>query len=203
MARVAKTNGALRVEHRKGSETWKPDEWLEQVLPDFFFDKPITQGGAKTLSLERTAFVAIATALQETTVRGDGGVNIKKRQVNAMVDDVLSGYKERMRGLPTNKMREALNLEAELKNAVKQTLLRFESRAQQLLNEGKYYEWLPSEAKVPDDYHQTLYGNVYRAGEGDRDGHPPAERYGCQCGVRWIAKSEAEALGLDTSGYEE
>lgn len=203
MARVAKTNGKLRSDHREGSETWKPDEWLQEVLPDFFFDKPITKGGAKTLNIQRTAFVAIATAINETAVRGDGGVATKKRKVNAMIDDVLSAYKERMRGLPPNKAREALNLEAELKNAVRQTLLRFESRTQQLLNEGKYYEWLPSEAKVPDAYHQTLYGNVYAAGEGDRDGHPPAERYGCQCGVRWISKGEAEALGLDTSGYED
>lgn len=45
---------------------------------------------------------------------------------------------------------------------------------------GEFYEWLPSDAAVPDPEHQLNYGRKFQIGVGEM----PGERFGCRCGMR-------------------
>lgn len=51
---------------------------------------------------------------------------------------------------------------------------------------GEFYEWLPSDADVPDPIHQLNYGKIFQIGVGDPNGQDPGDRYGCKCGMRII-----------------
>ena len=56
---------------------------------------------------------------------------------------------------------------------------------------GETYEWLPSDAEVPDPEHQLNYGKVFTIG----DGEMPGERYGCRCGMNILVKGSKLQLG--------
>lgn len=63
------------------------------------------------------------------------------------------------------------------------------------LYEGNKYEWLPSDAEIPDPLHQLNYGKIFTVGEGDANGEDPGDRYGCKCGMRIL--TEDDELYLD------
>ena len=99
---------------------------------------------------------------------------------------------------------EALNDQALLTERIKNFLVYSEVQAQKKAHKGRMYRWLPSSAEEPDPEHQLLYGKVFREGEGDKEGHMPGERWGCQCGIEWLDDEEAfkDFAGRKYSGYK-
>lgn len=53
--------------------------------------------------------------------------------------------------------------------------------------DGERYEWLPSDAAVPDPDHVKKYGKIFKLGKGEM----PGDRFGCRCGMKILVKENS------------
>jgi hypothetical protein len=163
----------------KSSGYFLPDEFLDEVLPVKTWKKRFVTGPVDDLKVKQSIIKTLVVA----------GV-INKKELTATITNVLTGYKARAHKLEKVGVRaykaEAINNEALLKQRVKDTLVYAQVQTEKKEHAGQYYRWLPSSAINPDFEHQSLYGEIFRVGQGDKDGNMPGERFGCQCGIEWL-----------------
>lgn len=161
-------------------ERFDPSEWLERVFP-----KGIEKSGLLTDGLD------IKKRYLKALVRATG---ISGRKITAEIYKTVDFYAEKEAALNAAGERafkqEALNGQALLTSRLKNFLVYSEVQEQRKRHKGKLYRWLPSSAENPDPEHQLLYGKIFREGEGDEHNNMPGERWGCQCGIEWLADED-------------
>lgn len=167
-----------------------PVKWLKRVLP-----KDLEKSGLLNEKLEpkKRMLKAItrATAIEgkELTAEVYKTVDFYAQKEDRLREEGLRSWK-----------REALNGQALLTQRLKSFLVYTEVQNQKAENKGRYYRWLPSSAETPDPEHALLYGRIFQEGEGDKQGHMPGERWGCQCGIEWL--DEASGNREDELAYK-
>lgn len=174
-----------------GGDILVPDFQTEHDLPDNFFEKDLLKGKADDATIKKqviTAIVALGVLSKKDTI------NIIKpvveqyvKNAKEMKNDAIKSAKKSGTAVKNITKKNAFNDEALLKQRIKNSINFAESKLDsQSHTDEDQYEWLPSTAAVPDDYHRTLYGKIFTNGQGDKFGNMPGERYGCQCGRRWL-----------------
>ncbi len=160
-----------------------PDEFLDEVLPPKVWKKNFVSGNLDNLGVQKR--------IVKTLVAGSA---ISQKDLSATIDNVLVGYKRRGKMLSAAGVKAyktaVINDEVLLKQRVRDVVVSAQVKAETKKHRGGYYRWLPSSAENPDPEHQVLYGHVFRVGTGDKDGNMPGERWGCQCGIEWLAEDE-------------
>lgn len=175
-------------------QRFDPQTWLKRVFP-----KGIEKSGLLNdkLEIKKTYLKALVRATA-----------VSQRKLTQEIYKTVDFYLEKEERLKAQGVRafkqEALNGQALLTERIKNFLVYSEVQAQKKAHKGRMYRWLPSSAEEPDPEHQLLYGKVFREGEGDKDGHMPGERWGCQCGIEWLDDEEAfkDFAGRKYSGYK-
>lgn len=175
-------------------QRFDPQTWLKRVFP-----KGIEKSGLLNdkLEIKKTYLKALVRATA-----------VSQRKLTQEIYKTVDFYVEKEERLKSQGVKafkqEALNGQALLTERIKNFLVYSEVQAQKTAHKGRMYRWLPSSAKEPDPEHQLLYGKVFREGEGDKEGHMPGERWGCQCGIEWLDDEEAfkEFAGRKYSGYK-
>jgi hypothetical protein len=161
-----------------------PDEYLKKVMP-----KKLLRNGLlyDDLTIKKTYLKALSRAAA-----------ISEKQLNESVYGVIKQYRAKEKLLKAGGVEdyaaEAVNDEVLLTRRVENLLVWSEVQEQKEEHAGEQYRWLPSSAKEADPYHQTLYGKIFEAGTGDKDGNMPGERYGCQCGIEWLGNPAKEKI---------
>jgi hypothetical protein len=154
--------------------TFYPDEFLGKVLGSGFFRKKLLNND---IELKRTA---VRGLLRARAIAGD--------DLDKSIDGVVAFYQNKsdeLKDLGEKAFKaDAVNGEGLLKNRIENIVVQAEVKEIVSKNKGKQYEWLPSDADVPDPEHQLLYGQIFDIDEGDDEGNRPGERYGCRCGMR-------------------
>lgn len=157
-------------------QRFAPQMWLKRVFP-----KGIEKSGLLNdkLEIKKTYLKALVRATA-----------VSQRKLTQEIYKTVDFYLEKEARLKSQGVKafkqEALNGQALLTERIKNFLVYCEVQAQKKAHKGRMYRWLPSSAKEPDPEHQLLYGKVFREGEGDKDGHMPGERWGCECGIEWL-----------------
>lgn len=176
------------------SEIFDPARFLKRVLP-----KGLEKTGLlkDDLTIKQRYLKALVRASALT------GREIKKEVYEAVDFYIAKEEKLRAAGVRAFKQ-EALAGQALLTQRIKNMLVYSEVQEQKKAHKGRMYRWLPSSAQEPDPEHQLLYGKIFREGEGDKEGHMPGERWGCQCGIEWLDDDTAfkEFAGRKYSGYK-
>ena len=175
-------------------QRFDPQTWLKRVFP-----KGIEKSGLLNdkLEIKKTYLKALVRATA-----------VSQRKLTQEIYKTVDFYLEKEERLKAQGVRafkqEALNGQALLTERIKNFLVYSEVQAQKKAHKGRMYRWLPSSAEEPDPEHQLLYGKVFREGEGDKEGHMPGERWGCQCGIEWLDDEEAfkDFAGRKYSGYK-
>lgn len=175
-------------------QRFDPQTWLKRVFP-----KGIEKSGLLNdkLEIKKTYLKALVRATA-----------VSQRKLTQEIYKTVDFYLEKEERLKAQGVKafkqEALNDQALLTERIKNFLVYSEVQAQKKAHKGRMYRWLPSSAEEPDPEHQLLYGKVFREGEGDKDGHMPGERWGCQCGIEWLDDEEAfkDFAGRKYSGYK-
>lgn len=175
-------------------QRFDPQTWLKRVFP-----KGIEKSGLLNdkLEIKKTYLKALVRATA-----------VSQRKLTQEIYKTVDFYLEKEERLKAQGVRafkqEALNGQALLTERIKNFLVYSEVQAQKKAHKGRMYRWLPSSAEEPDPEHQLLYGKVFRKGEGDKEGHMPGERWGCQCGIEWLDDEEAfkDFAGRKYSGYK-
>ena len=175
-------------------QRFDPQTWLKRVFP-----KGIEKSGLLNdkLEIKKTYLKALVRA-----------TSVSQRKLTQEIYKTVDFYLEKEERLKAQGVKafkqEALNDQALLTERIKNFLVYCEVQAQKKAHKGRMYRWLPSSAEEPDPEHQLLYGKVFREGEGDKEGHMPGERWGCQCGIEWLDDEEAfkEFAGRKYSGYK-
>ena len=175
-------------------QRFDPQTWLKRVFP-----KGIEKSGLLNdkLEIKKTYLKALVRATA-----------VSQRKLTQEIYKTVDFYVEKEERLKAQGVKafkqEALNGQALLTERIKNFLVYSEVQAQKTAHKGRMYRWLPSSAKEPDPEHQLLYGKVFREGEGDKEGHMPGERWGCQCGIEWLDDEEAfkDFAGRKYSGYK-
>ena len=167
-----------------------PGRWLEKIFP-----KGIEKSGLLSDNLE------IKKRYLQALVRA---TSLSGREITAEVYKTVDFYEQKEAALKAAGVKafkqETLNGQELLKARLKNFLVYSEIQRQ---HKGRMYRWLPSNANEPDPEHQLLYGKIFREGEGDKDGNMPGERWGCQCGIEWLADEDmtpsekAKAVKID------
>lgn len=130
-------------------------------------------------SIERAIVQSTAVTGRELKATYKNTIEQYTAKMDLLKDEGVRAYK-----------REAVNGEALLKNRIAGLVIYNEVQEQKKEHKGKKYRWIPSSAQEPDPEHQLLYGQIFKDGEGDKDGNMPGERYGCQCGIEWLDDDE-------------
>lgn len=147
-----------------------PTKILKKIAPEKLVKK-LVKGN---LTLNRTALTMVTKADFLT----------KKTMENVALK-VLKTYKEKYRAeradgvSKTLAIEETVNDKKLMVNRVQNSVI-FEVHNEikdQFL--GEFYEWLPSDAEIPDPLHQLNYGETFQVGVGEM----PGDRYGCRCGM--------------------
>ena len=175
-------------------QRFDPQTWLKRVFP-----KGIEKSGLLNdkLEIKKTYLKALVRATA-----------VSQRKLTQEIYKTVDFYLEKEERLKAQGVKafkqEALNDQALLTERIKNFLVYSEVQAQKKAHKGRMYRWLPSSAEEPDPEHQLLYGKVFREGEGDKDGHMPGERWGCQCGIEWLDDEQAfkDFAGRKYSGYK-
>lgn len=175
-------------------QRFDPQTWLKRVFP-----KGIEKSGLlnDNLEIKKTYLKALVRATA-----------VSQRKLTQEIYKTVDFYLEKEERLKAQGVRafkqEALNGQALLTERIKNFLVYSEVQAQKKAHKGRMYRWLPSSAEEPDPQHQLLYGQVFREGKGDKEGHMPGERWGCQCGIEWLDDEEAfkDFAGRKYSGYK-
>ncbi|WP_428060215.1 hypothetical protein [Candidatus Avelusimicrobium stercoris] len=170
-----------------------PGRWLEKIFP-----KGIEKSGLLSDNLE------IKKRYLQALVRA---TSLSGREITAEVYKTVDFYEQKEAALKAAGVKafkqETLNGQELLKARLKNFLVYSEIQRQRKEHKGRMYRWLPSNANEPDPEHQLLYGKIFREGEGDKDGNMPGERWGCQCGIEWLADEDmtpsekAKAVKID------
>ena len=170
-----------------------PGRWLEKIFP-----KGIEKSGLLSDNLE------IKKRYLQALVRA---TSLSGREITSEVYKTVDFYEQKEAALKAAGIKafkqEALNGQELLKARLKNFLVYSEIQRQRKEHKGRMYRWLPSNANEPDPEHQLLYGKIFREGEGDKDGNMPGERWGCQCGIEWLADEDmtpsekAKAVKID------
>ena len=157
-------------------QRFDPQMWLKRVFP-----KGIEKSGLLNdkLEIKKTYIKALVRATA-----------VSQRKLTQEIYKTVDFYLEKEARLKSQGVKsfkqEALNGQALLTERIKNFLVYCEVQEQKKAHKGRMYRWLPSSAKEPDPEHQLLYGKVFDEGEGDKEGHMPGERWGCQCGIEWL-----------------
>ena len=175
-------------------QRFDPQTWLKRVFP-----KGIEKSGLlnDNLEIKKTYLKALVRATA-----------VSQRKLTQEIYKTVDFYLEKEERLKAQGVRafkqEALNGQALLTERIKNFLVYSEVQAQKKAHKGRMSRWLPSSAEEPDPQHQLLYGQVFREGKGDKEGHMPGERWGCQCGIEWLDDEEAfkDFAGRKYSGYK-
>ncbi len=126
------------------------------------------------LTLNRTAVSMVSKS----------GVLSKKKVENIAIK-VIRGYRdtygdERADGASkAEALEEALSGKKQMVQRVQNAVVQEISDELKSEYHGEFYEWLPSDAAVPDPEHQLNYGQTFQLGVGEA----PGDRFGCRCGM--------------------
>ena len=170
-------------------QRFDPQTWLKRVFP-----KGIEKSGLLNdkLEIKKTYLKALVRATA-----------VSQRKLTQEIYKTVDFYAEKEERLKSQGVKafkqEALNGQALLTERIKNFLVYSEVQAQKKAHKGRMYRWLPSSAKEPDPEHQLLYGKVFHEGEGDKEGHMPGERWGCQCGIEWLDDEDLILLHTPTN----
>lgn len=153
---------------------FQPSAFVKKILGAGFSKKKLLNND---LELKRTA---VRGLLKARAIAGD--------DLDKSIEKVVTFYQEKSQELKDLGeiafKADAVKGEALLKNRIADIVIQAEAETIKKDNEGKQYEWLPSDAEEPSPEHQLLYGKVFDVGDGDDEGNMPGERYGCRCGMR-------------------
>ena len=144
-----------------------PEKYLEKVMPGGVVKNGLLYDN---LSIKQRYMRALYKAA------GKEGKALQKT-----IADTVAYYAKREEGIGNQAL-----LSQRIENFLVWNKVQEEKQAHQ----GEFYRWLPSDAENPDPEHQLLYGQIFRAGEGDKEGNMPGERYGCRCGIEWLDEKE-------------
>lgn len=147
-----------------------PKELLKKIAPKKAIQKLVTN----KLTLNKTALSMVSKADV-----------ISKKNVETVALKVIKEYKKSFKddvALGASKsaaLEETLNQRKLLVNRVQNNIV-FQIK-EEIADQyaGEFYEWLPSDAEVPDPIHQLNYGSTFQIGVGEM----PGDRYGCRCGM--------------------
>lgn len=147
-----------------------PSKLLKKLAPE----KVVKRLVKKNLTLNRAALKTVSEI----------GV-VSKKNLESMALRVIKSYKkryanERSEGASKEKAFEAATQdEALLVNRIQNATIQEVASEISDQYSGEFYEWLPSDAEVPDPLHQLNYGKKFQIGSGEM----PGDRYGCRCGM--------------------
>lgn len=156
-----------------------PDQFLKKAFPKDFWEKRFAT--ESTLNIKKYVIQALK--------KGD---LVSEVDIQTTVNKVLKYYKQKFKQLPAEEFNEMISKQSLLKDRLENLAVYNEVQKIKEVSEGKYYRWLPSDAEHPDPEHQLLYGQIFRIGEGDKDGNMPSERYGCRCGMEILDVEDVE-----------
>ena len=162
--------------------TFLPNEYLQKAASEKVVKKLVTDD----LTLSR----AVASSLARTSI-------LSKNKIEKIALKVIKQYKKKYKG----ELKDGASASAALEDTLNNRRLMVARVQDEIIYEvhqdikqnyrGEWYEWLPSDAEIPDPLHQLKYGEKFRIGKGEM----PGDRYGCRCGMRILVKEETLLLG--------
>jgi hypothetical protein len=157
-----------------------PTEFLRKVAPK----KKVERLVKGNLSLNK----AVLSTLSES------GLNKKALEETAL--SVIKNYKKRYReerkdgASKAEALEEATNDKRLMVSRVQNEVVFQIHKGIRREYRGEFYEWLPSDAEVPDELHQLKYGGRFQIGKGEM----PGDRYGCRCGMNILVDETRLAI---------
>ncbi len=154
-----------------------PSELLRTIAPRKKIERLVTNN----LTLNKAAL----STLDEASF-------LSKKTLEKIALKVIKGYRKKYgdeRKLGASKdeaLSEAVNDRKQMVQRVQNASIFEISQEIQDKYNGELYEWLPSDADVPDPLHQLNYGGIFRLGVGEA----PGDRYGCRCGMNILVKQK-------------
>jgi hypothetical protein len=165
---------------------YDPKKLLKAIAPPAKVERLLTS----KLTVKKAALSFV-----EDINNSDISISLDKKSVTDVALKTIKSYKKRIKdaeqGTKSAVKSEILEDPRLLIQRVQNEVVTQISEEIRSSYEGEKYEWLPSDAEVPDPEHQLNYGKIFVIGEGEM----PGERIGCRCAMNILVKGSKLELG--------